>query len=237
MCLAFLLGIVAVLWFVGTAFAYSMPQPIAGHIITTPVSAADVLTVLARNVRTNGEIYAIRAGDEYLVEIANIPGGYVPMDTIKVMIVECLENPSCTQAVVVEGSPIVLDFDLRTGVCLPCPDCPTTTTMPCPSCDSCCLECPTTTIPQTCEEQGYILSEDCPPIITFETVIEFIVTIVIGAGAGYGLKVYMSKSGNVKLLHKHVGITGYHDPNIVHYNPLYRHKKGEIAPKLPNKVM
>lgn len=78
----------------------------------------------------------------------------------------------------------------------------------------------------------------CPvcPDVTINYIISLIAGIILAAGAGSGIKIYKKRNGGVAIHHKHVGIRAYHDPNVLHNNPLYRHKRGEIAPNLPNKL-
>ena len=45
-----------------------------------------------------------------------------------------------------------------------------------------------------------------------------------------GIKTYVSTDGKVKILHRHPGIRGYHDPDTSHRVVHERHEKGEITP-------
>lgn len=48
---------------------------------------------------------------------------------------------------------------------------------------------------------------------------------------GVGLKIYTGRDGKEKVLHKHPGIKGYHDPFVSHRVKQERHDKGELTPK------
>jgi len=65
--------------------------------------------------------------------------------------------------------------------------------------------------------------------------------IVGGTGAYYfkkreavvknvGIKTYVSSKGTIKILHRHPGIKGYHNPDTLHRVTYEKHPKGEIAP-------
>jgi len=235
------LSLLALFSLITPSFAYSLPQPISGKIFTVPSNAAESLTVLARNLRTSGEIYAIRSGNEYLLEIANIPGGYVPGDTIRVMILECVDNSLCVKDVIVEGSPITLDFDLTKDVCPPCPE----DTTPYAECDSCCPTTTTLPLSEMCSDAGYILPEDCPECppcpepMPLEQLIMLLLAFFgigsISAGAGYKFVIRKRKTGELETQitqHKHrVSDTGrayYHSIYRIHKNPKYRHEPGQI---------
>lgn len=50
-------------------------------------------------------------------------------------------------------------------------------------------------------------------------------------GKNAGLKIYMGRDGTEKLLHKHPGILGYHNPETHHRDLNERHPKGQLFPK------
>ena len=168
--------------------AFGLPQPISGRIYTMPEGAAGDLTVIAESLRTGGILYAERSGNEYLVEAANMPGGYAEGDTIRVTIVECADKPACVKEVVGEGHPIELDFDLREIVCLPCPVCS--------PCDSCCPSCPvcpttTTTVCPDCEE--------CP-VCEFDILTAFISAVANTSGVGVGVTGLVAKEPLARIM-------------------------------------
>lgn len=139
--------------------ALVLPCPIAGTITATGGWNIGSLTVIGKNLNTGEEMHASMGGSNYMLEVANFPKSYRNGDTIRVSIVECAPDPLCVKEVQVYGAPIELNFDLTGLKCPPC-DCPT-----CPTCDSCCpvpVECDSCcpTI-ESCEDQGYILPEDC----------------------------------------------------------------------------
>lgn len=47
---------------------------------------------------------------------------------------------------------------------------------------------------------------------------------------GVGIKTYVSTDGKVKILHRHFGILGYHNPETSHRVTYERHPKGEMTP-------
>lgn len=49
-------------------------------------------------------------------------------------------------------------------------------------------------------------------------------------GKNGGIKVYMGLDGKEKMLHKHPGIVGYHDPETQHRDIIERHPKGQVFP-------
>ena len=49
----------------------------------------------------------------------------------------------------------------------------------------------------------------------------------MSTGKGTGMKFYRGRNGELKILHKHSGIKGYHNPNILHRKP-ENHPKGMV---------
>ena len=45
-----------------------------------------------------------------------------------------------------------------------------------------------------------------------------------------GLKIYKNTKGVDVTLHKHPGINGYHDANLLHQNKLYAHRRWKDNP-------
>lgn len=59
-------------------------------------------------------------------------------------------------------------------------------------------------------------------------VMALIVSLV--AFMGGGLKIYKNRIGNMTIQHRHKGIKAYHDPNVLHMNPLYSHRRWKDNP-------
>ncbi len=117
--------------------------------------------------------------------------------------------------------------------------------------DTECKECPITPDCETCEVCPVV--EDCevcetevcpevPDESPFSVIISLIFGALIGGGGIYffkkreatvknvGIKTYVSTDGKVKVLHRHPGIRGYHNPETSHRVEYEKHPKGEITP-------
>ena len=137
------------------------------------------------------------------------------------VIMDCEDSPSCTRSV--EFNPMGFTvWDINTWVP------PTTTT-------------PTTTTPTTTTTTTTTL----PPTPSGEdltligTAVISLFAVVGGAlkiksifisiiPKGWGVQIYKGTDGTVKVLHKHPGLTGYHDADTVHKNASIRHPKGKV---------
>lgn len=67
--------------------------------------------------------------------------------------------------------------------------------------------------------------ETCPdPIVggSLGVIIGIIAGFVLAMGGG--IKIYKNRVGKTVVLHRHKGIRNYHDPNVRHMNPSYRHR-------------
>lgn len=184
------------------------PMPIPVKVLT--YGYAGGIPIVVANERT-GETgtSATDQNGEAVIEWANsaLKYNYGDKFTVKV-------GPQ-TKIVYAPDVPI-LTFDF-TGVC-PAVTCPTPQAVPTPTITP-------TPVPVDC-------SKECQPSDPFAQAVAYIITFIIGAGAGgYGLKLYRKTSGAAGVLHKHRGIKDYHDPNTLHSNVKYRHKKGELNPK------
>lgn len=54
--------------------------------------------------------------------------------------------------------------------------------------------------------------------------------VALMAFIGGGLKIYKNRMGKMTILHRHKGIKAYHDPDIEHRNPKYRHRRWSDDP-------
>lgn len=126
--------------------------------------------------------------------------------------------------------------------CPICPstDCPDCVDIVCPTCDDCKDihdKCPDE-IRKECLTGDYC--PDCPSDSWASEIIAGILGLAGGLGIYFkifnkkiftggntGIKTYRGKDGELKLLHKHPGTKGYHDPNISHRTP-ETHPKGMI---------
>ncbi|KKN53827.1 hypothetical protein LCGC14_0598530 [marine sediment metagenome] len=121
----------------------------------------------------------------------------------------------------------------------------------CPACtEEECIDtvCPSPAVCKTCPD---IIPTECPPEKTCPPVTNNLAAIIItgilsmGGGAAIffklfnnkiftssrtGIKSYRGRDGTLKILHKHPGTTGYHDPQISHRAP-ETHPKGMIDVK------
>lgn len=58
----------------------------------------------------------------------------------------------------------------------------------------------------------------------------FGIIVALVAFMGGGLKIYKNRLGKMTIQHRHKGIRAYHDPNIEHRNPKYRHTTWDKDP-------
>jgi hypothetical protein len=108
------------------------------------------------------------------------------------------------------------DFPCKEPVCAICPSepvCPEPSDpVSHPQCNTCCDE------PPEC------IQEECPDCTDEPNLALLIQAIILWIGImGGGIKIYKNYKGGVNTLHRHRGILGYHDWNINHRNPAYRH--------------
>lgn len=94
----------------------------------------------------------------------------------------------------------------------------------------------------TCPEEKVCEPTSDEDTDLLESIIKFMLGGLLGATGiyffkkkeallnGVGIKMYTSRTGVVKLFHKHPGILGYHDPKTLHRELHEKHKKGEINP-------
>jgi len=71
---------------------------------------------------------------------------------------------------------------------------------------------------------------ECPDPSTFgfKFVIGLLSAILIFMGGG--LKLYKNRAGQITAHHRHRGIRGYHDMNILHKDPRYAHRRFKDSP-------
>jgi hypothetical protein len=194
--------ITAAMLMIGMASAaLYLPLPIDGK---TPSAG---LTIQVQNLRT-GKILTTRTSGagEFLVDWANSDdsGGtilkYQSGDRFQITITDCKENPSCSQTVTYGGQAEI--FVTFDVLVEPV----------CPDCEIC---------ENTCPEQTW-------QNIGIGAVVGLIVAGV--AFFGGGIKIYKSKLGQTVFQHQHKGISGYHDPNISHTNPKFKHRRWKDDP-------
>ena len=192
--------------------AIYFPLPIAGKLNGENVGNQ---LVEITNLRS-GEImgtHTTNAG-EFLVDWANSDDRdgtirkYSVGDKFKVNVIGCNED-YCTKEISYEGEPeLFTSFNLW-DTTLP-KIITTTTTTKCNTCDVC-------DVYEECEE--------CPVDwkgIGAGVVITLIISMV--GFMGGGLKIYKSRLGTTKFLHRHRGISAYHDPNTQHRDKRYKHR-------------
>ena len=223
---------------IGSVSAIILPLPISGRI--TNEGDLQGIEVSITNLNT-GETQVVHTTSRggYLYDWANSIHKYSHGDRFRIVVSELVAE------FVFDGAPIEADFDL-TGIecpvceeceaCDPCIyECPEDTT-PYRECDSCCPE------PPKCPECvcEYEECPDCP--VDYSWAWTLIAGLLVGAGGsaialnnriftakGTGYRRYVGRDGEEKLLHKHPGIRGYHDPNILHRSPWEKHPKGQVV--------
>lgn len=225
--------------------ATSVPNPISGFI--NVIGDRSGYTVYVENMESG----VVKS------DSTDLGGGYMTSwgrdvwdgDRVKVTVAACSQFPACTKILTFGKDMLeVPTFNINSLVepkpcphVVPCDSCCPTDTTPYAECDSCAPACPEPVecLPEANEENcaEYIPEpEECPDV-TINYIIGAIVAFIVTMGAGGGLKIYKKRgSEEVAVLHKHRGIRSYHSPNIVHRNPIYSHKKGDMFPKLPKEV-
>lgn len=212
------------------------PMPIAVKVVAV---YQDNIDVSVTNLRTAEAMYGkTNILGEIIFDWGNSVNGFQEGDRFRITVAGADDK-----TLAYDGIPFsVITFNL---IPADCPKCPTVSEQ----------------LPYFCPEIGELCSEElyricayldetpydyencksliaCPecPDVTINYVITLIAGAILAAGAGSGIKIYRKRSGDAAILHKHVGIRSYHSPNVSHMNPLYRHKRGEMTPKLPNKL-
>lgn len=197
------------------------PCPIAVKFVTSPPEANVGLTV---DLVYSGSVISSGMTNEYGEIIIDVGDQGIPncgSQNFAMVVRDCESNSLCHRTVsfnpygftTVDLTSVDLFYRATTTTVAPT----TTTTIEAPSCGA----------------LGFILPEDCPGP-SEETVMAIIASLIIAAGAGFGYKSYISKSGQLVKMHKHYGIVGYHSPGISHLNKSIRHPKGMIFPKYVN---
>jgi len=199
----------------------SQPIPIGGDLDgTLGVQNRDIEIT---NLRTGDVIITRTAGSGgFVIDGNNFEKGTLIGDYIKMVIKDCKENPKCEITVQYIGQDeIVVKFNLE-GIELPCP-----TVVPCDSCCPICDECLPEANTENCVEfcKEYNECEPCPPKDISGLIVTAVISIIATVTAvGGGMKFYRKKSGEIAQMHRHNGIKAYHDINIRHKNPKYRHR-------------
>jgi len=133
--------------------------------------------------------------------------------------------------VIVPGECPKQDTETETEIIVKTEPCPTV--VDCPSCPSC---------PTVEEKVCPVLPEGTDGLSPGQLIIYLIGTLLAGGAGGVyftrnktlgrsgGLKTYKSRSGEIKVLHKHPGIRGYHDPSTSHREAHERHPRGQLYP-------
>lgn len=201
--------------------AQMMPAPVFGNVINTGNLGS--LEVRMTNLNT-GEVHvALTDGNgRYQFEWANSALGLVAGQRMKIELLIWSEG---TVEKVFDGNFIRYDFDILGKVCPTCEtcsDCPTCEI--CPDCGSCCEQCPPEANPDNCQE--YCETQECPVADNTTPILVTAIASIVGSVAvmGGGMKIRKKKTGEVVTEHQHTGIVGYHDVNIRHINPRYRHR-------------
>lgn len=223
-----LMSALMILLSLSIVYAQILPLPISGTV--SPVELGKNTAVTIKNLNTGEEkiVYTNDFG-QYLYDWANSDLKYQWGNIFRITV------RGVAKEVTYEGNPLEVNFDLCPAY-EPCPECPI-----CPE-PEVCPDCPTCPEIVSCEEQGYILPEDCPveecPAIPFwYEYVETIIALVIAGLVGAGVQFTVSKSKTGKLFlrvtrHKHANYPYYHSVYTVHQKE--PHKKGEAYPKYVN---
>jgi len=206
------------------------PCPIALDIITVPDYAAIGLTVSLKQDGFPVATVSVNQYKEAVFELSGVLG--VECTCFEATILECDDNPICHKTVCFNPQGYT-QWDIS-SVELPCPE-----PVICPECEIC------PDLPPSCEEQGYILPEDCeepepcpdcPFAGLFEIVISVIISLTVGGGIGITIGRYKN-TGKLFLKitrHKHpehqtAGARKLHSIYTIHN--IEPHPKGEQYPK------
>lgn len=217
----------ALLLMMPLAMAQGLPNPI---FVKVNAENPDGIMIKITNLITDvSKTFETAQGGEVATDAQIFTTNPKDTDTYRIEIMTCSEDickKELTYGEIFNNGGV--EFNVGSMVSGPCPECV------CPECE-------------------------CPPVVecpvndmTNEELVALIIgTIVILGGGlfvgknmkltaaqmekvvgnGQGLKVYKSRDGKtVKVLHKHYGIRGYHDPNTSHKDPDERHPKGIIFP-------
>jgi len=235
MKLAVMALVMAMLVMAVGATAQTLPMIIAGNIITD--GSPGGYKVTCTNMRTDrSATFITDINGHFQFNPQNFPEGVLVGDDFKISV--------GGESVTVNDlgyNPVVIKIDLTGKEICPepkeCPDCPV------------CEECPEDTTPyEDCDSCCSVICADCDsccecpePEESFDWAWGIIIGILAGAGGSAyalrnrmfttirtGLKRYVNDYGVEKLLHKHPGIRGYHNPDIVHRNKNIAHPKGQI---------
>lgn len=218
------------------ATAMSLPMIISGTV--QDEGELSGFNVVLTNTRTSGQLTAITDQNGYFqFEPQNMPFSVRDGDIFEVEVLE--------RKIVIDDfnyanyAPYFIEFDFsdERPLCVDCPEpivCPEPT---CPEpivCDKC-VVCP----------DPIICPEPCPePEENFDWAWSLVIGLLAGAGGSAyalrnrmfttirtGYKRYVTDYGIEKILHKHPGIRGYHNPETSHRNSKIRHPKGQIIIK------
>ncbi|MBI4137104.1 hypothetical protein HY469_03515 [Candidatus Roizmanbacteria bacterium] len=200
-----ILPIIMVVFIAALVAGQLLPFPITGKITGYNV---DGQIIEIKNMRTGIAATTDTSGSgEFLYDWmnSNNDGGisrYMGGDQFKVMIQSCSGDSACSKTITYSGqSELYFLFDLNKIFADMTPDSETQALPECPASD------------QT--QLGY-------------AAISIFMAIIAVIGGGW--QFYKNRAGGVTMLHRHRGIVGYHDPNISHNNPLYRHRRFKDDP-------
>jgi len=235
---------------VGLAQAAFYPMPINGKLEGFNMAG---LTVKITNHRTTASmtVNANNAG-EWGVDWQNSPYiGYLSKydngDTYTVRVLECIDEPECTQTMTWDGKTFEVHFNMDLS----------DVRLPGTTCDSCCPEDYTPYTEEdcidiiaceekTCECEGDLLGYLLAGIIavgavgqyflrkkfTREELDSFLGAIGAGMKGATGVKITKFKNRDevyiTKAVHVHPGRSGYHDPFTSHRNEAAKHESGKV---------
>jgi hypothetical protein len=86
------------------------------------------------------------------------------------------------------------------------------------------------------QDESICVPTECPtcdcPECPDNTVVTVLITAILAliVSIGGGIKIYKNRLGEGVFLHRHKGIRGYHNPNTLHKNPIYRHRRWKDDP-------
>lgn len=222
----------------------AFPHPVYGHIMagTNSVLNADV-EVYNYNTRILSEGTTNKEGF-FMVDLGNSDPTYRDGDKLKVTLVYCKSLPICNKEIFVSGGGNEVSWNIESeSITIPLPTeitivkyvCWDGSTADVPS------SCPAQPVPEPIIQQEIVevitikcadgtlveSADECPEKTDsfWSYIIGVIIAVGFGAIGGGGWKFY-----NGKFKHYHRGIVGYHDPNTIHTNPSYKHKRWKDSP-------
>jgi hypothetical protein len=239
-------SILAMLLLSGVAIGAPTPLVIYGKAEFSGNVYANAEVVIRDGVGPIGAVYTSSKG-VYLVDVANLkhPGGN-SISVGETLYLEICPASECKKSVKVGSDPVEVNFGVSQEPVIVEPpivddDVEDDDDVVCDVEDKVCPD------ELVCDAEACAdFVKDCEPeSVAGLSLWEILAGILIGLGAGaggyfvkrkeaiskgVGLKIYKGVSGEEKVLHKHPGIKGYHDPQVRHREVHERHDVGELTP-------